>query len=206
MENAEFLDILEESLTPEIYKTVIGYAAKRCKMLSMVGLPVERDLPNELAMEAILATAKINNEPVKGRRRWDPTKCKLSTHLCGIIRSRTHEMINRYLRYPQHSMDDEVASRGLELQDCRSEMSIMIVRELAIRIVHELYELAAADDHVTLLLMAYEDGVDKRRDIADEWGLTVQEYDNALKRLTRLIEKLPDELRRNAREYLRMGS
>ena len=53
------------------------------------------------------------------------------------------------------------------------------------------------------MLLAYEDGVCGRKEVAEYTGLTVTQVDNAKDKLKRLIDKLPAEMVREARAVAR---
>ena len=94
------------------------------------------------------------------------------------------------------------ASRKNDDRECGTEART-VVGDLVIRVVDRLYQ--EADDDVTMLLMAYEDGITVRRDIVECTDLSAKEYDNARKKLDRLVAKLPDDLGVAAKEVIGGG-
>lgn len=197
MENEEYLDLLEQVLTPEIQRILLGYTAARCRWLARIGIDLGKDGPIDLAHDAILATAQ-------GRRKWDRSKCALSTHLCGIVKSRTFEMVRMHQARIHIPLEDpETGEPSISADGTSSTIDALIVRELVVEVADNLHKLAEADEQVMWLLMAYEDGYYERREIVEATSLTASDYDNALKRLKRLVGKLPEELRQNIHEVLR---
>lgn len=72
-------------------------------------------------------------------------------------------------------------------------------RQVAERIMAILFSLAGVQDgDVTLVLMAMQDGHQKREDIMAETGLTARQYRVARETLSKLLEQLPEDLKKES--------
>lgn len=141
------------------------------------------------------------SDTASGRRLWKPDACKLSTHLCGVVRDRTRKQKDRHLKYPHDSIDTKGIGRAAQGQDAEFNGIVETV-------FTELNQLAEEkkDEEVGLLLLAYRDGVVSRPEIPDATGLTLKQADNARKRLTRLLGHLDPDLQRDAAETIGVRS
>ena len=201
MTNEEFFENLQRSLTSEVLKKVLQYAVRRCEYLSCMGIATEPNLAEHLVADAISDTAT-------GDRTWNPETCNLSTHLCGVIRSRTSDWVDRHKRNPHAQFEDaEINHSGASSRNPPPAVTSITVGETAKAVLQTLWDMAQGDDgdadeDVRLLLLAYIDGLEKRRQIIDEMEMTERQYDNARKRLHRLIARLPKALRDDARQII----
>lgn len=191
----EFHRVLEEALRdPKTLPIVVGYAGKRCRFLRAVGLPGDDDILRELIQDAISDTAT-------GVLTWDPTRCKLSDHLCGAVRHRTKGMIRHQKAFPMEALEDGYHGPG-DRPDAEADA---VRKNLSDRVLSTLFAMAEEKDDgaVQYLLMAYADGIEGRGDLADATGLSPDEVESAKKRLARLVDKLPLDLANAVRAELR---
>lgn len=186
------------ALKPEIYEKLLRYSAHRCRWLARMGLPVDGGSVEEFVADAITDT-------VTGGRTWAPDACDLLTHLLGVIRSRTSDFFRRHSEIVVRGDDTAYGAAAGGSPTCpvrtRSDHRVADA-ELVRKLVDELDVLAEKDDEVQLLLIAYEDGHIERGEIARELGWTGLQFDNARRRLDRMLKRLPSELSRGAQAVL----
>jgi hypothetical protein len=170
--------------------------------------------PDELVQDAL-------GDTFEGRIAWDPARKALDDHVCDTIRFRIRdEKQSAPERRPTISIDrplsDDAAARGdaddeqrQAARKLRAEIESAVglaedpeatlmrkqERELGARIADELTRLAGSDDEVRLLVACLRDGDDERRDVCAETGMSEKAFHNARRRLVRLKNSLPDELR-----------
>jgi hypothetical protein len=72
------------------------------------------------------------------------------------------------------------------------------LRSYVDEVIEALYELAAGDDAVVQILECYGQGLLDRRDILRATDMTASTHHNAKRRLLRLVERLPHDLRDEA--------
>ena len=191
----------EQQVTPQKLEPVYVYAARRAEMISALGGRV--DDPEELVNAAIADT-------LAGDIAWDPDRMSLAQHLSRTIRGRTKNEVLRTERFRHDSIDESVEIDDEESYPVEAEASLVVYAEAppgphrdlvsaASRVLAALRDLAANDALVLTLLDAYEDEVCDRAEIIAERRMSESEYDNARRRLVRLVEQLPAGLRRQAR-------
>lgn len=184
----------EAGLDRAAWRKVRGYAFRRLAMLYPGG-SVEEWRVDELVSDAVGDTAM-------GVCRWDPARCALTTHLCGIIRSRTHKALRR--RPVTFVEFDECATAAAN--DETPEVLVGRVQVVQ-RFLVALYEAAEdkGDMEALWILDLYRDGVCQRSEIARELKISPKKYDHARARLVRLAASLPADVRDEALEIMRMG-
>lgn len=189
------LDQIEEGIQDEaMIRVVIGFVRRRIRLLGFNSRDVIEDQAEQLIQDAISDTAL-------GRRCWRPESVKLSTHLCGVVNDRILKALTRRQSVQEVSLADHhksLQSRSLEISAADRDLWRKIKEHLAREAEQK------GDGEVQLLLMAYEEHCFKRAEIARETGLTVEQVTNAGKRLDRLIDHLPRELRQEAADRLGM--
>ena len=137
-----------------------------------------------------------------GEVTWDPHKAPLDLHLKRVIRSRTSMAMRHLTQFPrvsahaptldlEHQMSEVMAvnrasERGVDLRSYVDE------------VIDALYQLAAGDDAIVQILDCYGRGLLDRRDILRATGMTASTHYNAKRRLLRLVELLPQDLRDEA--------
>lgn len=155
---------------------------------------------------------------LEGRVAWDPTHSTLLNRVCDVARYRIRDE-KRSLRGrtmhvpisrpgdPRLLLDGESydgASRQLEADLARAvelpedpETALVRTqrRERAVRVGEELAAMARGDAEVESYLACLRAGITERAAVLAETGMTAETYHNARRRLQRLKERLPPELR-----------
>lgn len=182
-------------LTDELADSVAAFAKKRASWLNGKSKRKDDYQWKELYQDAITDTWT-------GDVTWDPYKAPLDLHLKRVIRSRTSMMMKHLTRFPR------VSTYGAKL-DLELEMSESLAADRACErgvdlrgyvddVIGALYQLAAGDDAVTKILDCFGQGVLDRRDIVRTTGMPAPTYDTARRRLLKLVESLPQDLRDEA--------
>lgn len=134
---------------------------------------------------------------------WDPLRCPLALHLKSVIRSRLCHELERAEDYPQVDIDDapehEVNEALVKAGNASPTKKLgRYVKEFTDRL-----RVAAEDDPTVLkLIELHLQDVTERRQICHMLGMRPGDYHNAFRRLKRLADKLPEELRTAAVEDL----
>lgn len=194
---AAVLEKIEAELAePSTLKKVYGYTWRRMRLLAAFGFEAGPDVVEEFVNQALLDT-------MEGTLTWDPSRARLSTHLCGAIRSRTWKKATRPSRVVLEGLPEEGALQPDNLTDAHSPADAALEFEqrtldtaLVTSVRAHLDALVAErrDDDVGLLLMAYDEGTTGRTEISVLTGMSVDDVTNARKRLARILRELPPGL------------
>lgn len=181
----------ETQLTHEMIASVTVYAKKRAEWIQTKTKRADNLLARELYQDAVTDTWL-------GDVAWDPMKMPLELHLKRTIRSRSATMMKHLRKFPPL----RVAKLSLDLEREMSEaMEVEQDHELTHYIddiVGKLYQLAGDDAEVIQILDCFANDQIERRDIMHATGLDRVAYHNARRRLVRLVERLPNDLREQA--------
>lgn len=143
-----------------------------------------------------------------GILKWDPTAKPLFAHMKDAIKFRVRNDAKLARRRRKHDELDEdergetfagqIAAGAIvptvETSDHREEH----LGSIADGVIEELRPLATRDAEVTSLLDALSKRVLDRDDLLEETGMTIPEYNNAWRRLGRLVRELPAQLHHDA--------
>lgn len=184
-------DAFEVQLTGEMTASVMIYAKKRAEWIQRTTKRHDTYLARELYQDAVTDTWL-------GDVKWDPAKVPLELHLKRTIRSRSAARVEHLIDFPE----DRVRTLKLEMETKMSDaMEVGQASDLSSyvdNVVSQLYELARGDTEVIQILDCFAvDQVD-RRDIMRATGMDRVTYHNARRRLVRLVEDLPNDLRERA--------
>lgn len=180
--NEKVWALMQAQLTEKFIKGLLNYAAKRVAMLQHGGIPTTSDMAEQLAWDAISDTAS-------GKVKWDPQKCRLSTHLWTLIKTRTFKRLRR----PNPVKNAQFVS-DLPEDNTVETPEYHVGRTMRIkRILTTLLEMTKNED-VQLVLVAFEEGDYKKSDIIEKTGQTEEQYAKARKELRKLVKELPPEL------------
>jgi hypothetical protein len=193
--DAAWEDAFLAQLTHDLADSVAAFAKKRASWL--LGKTKRKDdyLWRELYQDAITDTWT-------GEVSWDPQKAPLDLHLKRVIRSRTTMAMRHLTLFPrvaanapklelEHEMSDAMAATHAS-ERCGD------LRSYVDEVVEALYLLAAHDDEVTQVLDCYAQGYIDRRDVMSLTGMKASTHHNAVRRLLRLVDRLPHDLRNEA--------
>jgi hypothetical protein len=143
-----------------------------------------------------------------GTLAWDPAQKPLFGHLKDAIKYRVRneaKLARRQRRHDELMEDDrgeslagQIAAGGIapivDTRDARDELLGGAVDE----VISALRPLAARDSEVLAMLDALTKRLVDRDDITEETGMTIPEYNNAWRRIGRLVGELPAQLRDQA--------
>ena len=178
----------EVQLTGETTASVVGYAKKRAEWIQRTTKRHDILLARELYQDAVTDTWL-------GDVTWDPAKIPLELHLKRTIRSRSAARVEHLMQFPE----DRVPTLTLDMETKMSDaMDIGQAPDLTSYvddIVTKLYELASGDTEIVQILDCFANDQIDRRDIMGATGLDRLAYHNARRRLVRLVENLPNDLR-----------
>lgn len=184
-------DAFEVQLTGEMTASVMAYAKKRAEWIQRTTKRRDNYLARELYQDAITDTWL-------GDVAWDPSKVPLELHLKRTIRSRSAGRMEHLVLFPE----DRVGTLKLDMETKMSAaMEVGQVTDptsYVEDVVAKLYELAKDDIEVVQILDCFARDQIDRRDIMRVTGLDRLAYHNARRRLVRLVELLPNDLRERA--------
>jgi hypothetical protein len=140
---------------------------------------------------------------------WDPDRRTLFLHLRDVIRYRVRDQarLNRRRRRNHEELDEDNCGESLEAQAAagailptvaNSDSKLEMLGDFVDETIDALRPLAALDREVTSLLDVLVRRVVDRDDVLEETGMTIVEYNNAWRRLGRLANQLPAQLRDHA--------
>lgn len=175
--------------TPDMMDDVTSYAAKHASWIeNRTGLR-DPDRVEDLVHDAITDT-------FAGTVAWEPSRCSLALHLKSVIRSRvTHELerAEQFEHVAIGSVHEEDVSNAMAAT-ARSTTGGELDR-YADDFERRLRDLAAGDDGALALIELYRQGVTEKREVCLLAKMKAADYHNAHRRLKRLVEKLPENLR-----------
>ncbi|MEJ7598477.1 MAG: hypothetical protein WKG01_11255 [Kofleriaceae bacterium] len=173
--------------TDDMMDDVAAYAAFRARL--HWGGRRDAGYYEELGMDAL-------GDTFAGIVTWDPARCPLALHLKSVIRSRLSHQIERDEACQHVDIDDiseEAVSTAMERTTPRT--SAAELASFGTEFVARLRVVAGADEPVLRLIDLYMNGVTERRDVCRIGGMTARTYHNAHRRLKRMVENLPENLR-----------
>lgn len=181
-------------LTKAVMDDVVGYVAKRASWIEHQAGRRTPGVIREMVQDAI-------GDTFAGVVTWDPKRCSLAFHLKSVIRSRLAHEMERAEAYDHVSTDvlsEEALSDAMAAVASPASKPELVeyVDEFAARLRTD----AGDDQHVLALIDCYCDGITERREICRDTRMTARAYHNAHRRLKRLVEHLPEHLRRVAFE------
>lgn len=143
-----------------------------------------------------------------GAVAWDPDRRSLFLHLRDVVRYRVRDQARLTRRRRNHAeFDEDDCGESLEAQAAAgailptvatSDAKLEALGSFVDETIGALRPLAALDRDVTSLLDVLVRRVVDRNDVLEETGMTIVEYNNAWRRLGRLANQLPAQLRDHA--------
>lgn len=165
--------------------------------LKLAGEPVAPDEHEQIVHDAITDTM---SRVVRWTRRTE-----IDQHLHDVILSRIKNGLRsarKKVRVELEALDTEVEPAAVRSR--AGEIEVALARaEVIEKMYGVLFAQAADDEPVLELLGAYYVEVTDRREVMEETGLSLAEFVNARRRLDRLIDALPAELRQAALAAMR---
>jgi hypothetical protein len=192
----EWIAAFKAQATQDMMDDVVAYVAKRATWIR-----AQQGAAADMVITAMVADAL--GDSFAGVVAWDPIRCPLALHLKSVIRSRMSHELERVEDFPQVGIDDTPEH---EVNEALVKAGNASPTKRLGRYVKEFTErlrVAAEDDPAVLKLIdVHLQGITERRQICHMLGMRPGDYHNAFRRLKRLAEKLPDELRTAAVEDL----
>jgi hypothetical protein len=173
--------------TQDMMDDVYGYVARRATWIEHQSGRRSPGLIREMIQDAL-------GDTFAGVVTWDPTRCSLALHLKSVIRSRLSHEFERAEQFAHIDVED-AAEVELHEQLAKQAASGGALQDYVEEFERQLRELAADDAAVLALLDAYLAGVTERAQVCRTTGLTKAAYHNAHRRLKRLADNLPENLR-----------
>lgn len=140
-----------------------------------------------------------------GTLAWDPNQKTLFAHLKDAVRFRVRneaKLARRRRKHDEFEEDDrgeslagQIAAGGIAPTVTTREARDEVIGAAADDVLVALRPHAAKDSEVTSIIDALEKRIVDRDDIVEETGMTVPEYNNAWRRLGRIVRELPVQLR-----------
>jgi len=201
MDNDRVLELLEAADWDDIIIRVTYYAAFRFKRYGWRSNLPKGNSPADIALNAI---GKVWD----GTREWDPNKHPdLLKHLKWIVKSdieHLHSSLEHIKtgRCPVVIKEDgtrvELSETACEHPHSIKERVLTPEEELIVKqeqendqkLLNELYDAVKGDEDLELLLLYFEDGIDKPDRISAETGLDIKTVYNLKRKLLRKAGKM----------------
>jgi hypothetical protein len=185
-----WIDVIEEQCTAGMLQRARRYAARRAHG---VGHGSDDYYANELVQDALADTTI-------GVLHWDPNVKTLQRHIHDVVKMRTNYDRKRARRFPHESIDaltpDGEAATMAEVDAALLERAPDALGDsaaLAAERVAKLRQLTPGDRPVTRLLDALASGATRKADVMRVAELSSVAYDNARRRLRRLVSQLSNQ-------------
>ncbi|HET9989441.1 MAG TPA: hypothetical protein VFQ65_13010 [Kofleriaceae bacterium] len=186
----EWIEAFEAQATEELYQRVKRYARVRARLVAHAGRPIDELYSNDLVQDAI-------GDTFDGVLAWDPERVTLERHLQCAIHSRTRHEYVHALRFRQERIDlgarKTLAEVETTLARARGEPE-----DASDRVLAELHQLAVRDPDVIEMLRLFGEQVIKKDDIVRATGWNTKRYQATRKRMLRLVQQLPNDVREAA--------
>ena len=186
----EWIEAFEAQATDDLYLRLKRYARARARLVAHAGRPIDAQYANDLVQDAI-------GDTFDGLLAWDPERVTLERHLQCAIHSRTRHDYVHAIRFRQERID-------LGGRKVLTEVETTLARargepeETGARVLAELSQLAVRDPDVIEMLRLFGEQVIKKDDIVRETGWNTKRYQATRKRMLRLVQQLPNDVREAA--------
>jgi hypothetical protein len=194
----EWIAAFKAQATQEMMDDVVGYIAKRATWLQQQERSA-KDVINDMVIEAL-------GDTFAGVVAWDPVRCPLALHLKSVIRSRFSHELERIEDFEHVELDDAPEDLVHEAMATAGKTALAPTKKLSVYVkqfVDRLRELADDDLPVLKLIDLSLQDITERRHICHMTGMSPSAYHNAFRRLQRLADKIPMNLRTAALDSLR---
>jgi len=186
----EWIEAFEAQATEDLYLRIKRYARARARLVAHAGRPIDEQYTNDLVQDAI-------GDTFDGVLAWDPERVTLERHLQCAIHSRTRHDYVHAIRFRQERIDlgakKTLAEVETTLARARGEPE-----DAGARVLAALHQLAARDPDVIEMLRLFGEQVIKKEDIVRETGWNTKRYQATRKRMLRLVQQLPNDVREAA--------
>jgi hypothetical protein len=181
----DWIEAFEAQANPELYTRLKRYARSRGGMVAHAGRVVDELYIDELVQDAL-------DDVFDGVLRWDPARGSLELFLIAAIHSRTRHDYAHALRFRHERID---ASEGALAAAEASLAGRESMADTTERVLVALRACAVRDPDVLALLALYGQHVTKKVDVMRDADWSSKRYEAARKRMLRLVQQLPNELR-----------
>lgn len=190
MEEKQLLEMIERDLTPAAYKSLVSYAQyildysylwRRVDKVSPGGKTAE-----DFVQETLLKLLDGDRELYENSE-YDFIS-SLRGHIKSVIsstfRRKEHQVTTNTLEPVDNNNDDD---QETEIEDgSLSNLTLIELQES----IESVYRYVGNDDELKDLIMCYEGGIYKRKEIADFLEISPDDVTNRVKRLHRKMEPL----------------
>lgn len=189
----EWIEAFEAQATEDLYLRLKRYARARARLVAHAGRPIDQQYTNDLVQDAI-------GDTFDGVLAWDPERVTLERHLQCAIHSRTRHDYVHAIRFRQERIDPGAQGGRKTLAEVETTLARARGEPEAAgaRVLAELGQLAARDPDVIEMLRLFGDQVIKKEDIVRETGWNTKRYQATRKRMLRLVQQLPNDVREAA--------
>jgi hypothetical protein len=181
----DWIEAFEAQANPELYARLKRYARSRSGMVAHAGRVVDAPYIDALVQDAL-------DDVLVGVLRWDPARGSLVLFLIAAIHSRTRHDYAHALRFRHERIDANEGALAAAEASLADHASLADTTE---RVLAALRECAARDPDVLALLALYGHHVTKKVDVMRDADWSSKRYEAARKRMLRLVQQLPNELR-----------
>ena len=186
----DWIDAFEAQCTEKLMQRARRYAERRARGL---GRTTDGVYAGELVQDALTDTAI-------GVLYWDPSAKTLQRHIHDAIKTRTNHDRAHALKFPHEGLEvlnpdgeaEILAEADAALLE-RAQIESDETTELAAERLARLRQLARTDRAVLRLLDAFAMNATSRADVMRIAGLSAVAYDNARRRLRRLVVQLSNQ-------------
>ena len=186
----DWIDAFEAQCTEKLMQRARRYAARRARGLGGI---TDGDHAGELVQDALTDTAT-------GVLYWDPSEKTLQAHIRDAIKTRTNHDRAHALKFPHEGLEvlnpdgeaEILAEADAALLE-RGQMESDEPTELAAERLARLRQLASGDRAVLQLLGAFAMNATSKANVMRIAGLSAVAYDNARRRLRRLVVQLSNQ-------------
>lgn len=184
----EWLDQLASQCTPQLLERTERYVAYQIAQIAKFGYSADAYAARELVQDAL-------HDTVAGILHWEPTEKSLEEHLIDVLRLRTKRVRMHAERFPRWSLDGETDAGGHSAGDAlaaklHDDAPSVGTSEYVHAAMTELRQLARGDELVMRILYAFAKEATERDDVMFVTGFSDVEYENARRRLRKLVRKL----------------
>ncbi len=199
MEKDRVFHLLENAAWKDIILRLTHYAFQRARVYSWKSGKTDQLLggktPEDIACEAI-------EKVLSGTRDWDPNRySNLLTHLQWIVKSDMEHLASSMEHQTTGRMPDPGDSgesppdffQTIPDPSSSTPEEDLIAREkknLEEKLKGRLYAMVKGDEDIELLLLCFEEGIDKPETIATQTGWDVSKVNNLKKKLLRKASNL----------------
>lgn len=185
-----------EELSSATLQKLIQFAKRGAYKLALAGVPIASDEHEQIVHDAIADTLSFEVT-------WD-RRVRVELHLFNVIRRRIWNALRSAQKKVRVQLEDLDTEEDASTVRHGAELEAALGRaQVTQQLYRVLRERAAPDAEVLSMLDAYSAGVTDRREVMAWTGLALPEVINARRRLDRLLDGLPDELRSAALAAMR---